>query len=217
MESSTIQGTIAKLDLHFKTEIMKHPTANDNDYRSKSLSEFNELINQYKPESLEEKSIAIFLQDSFAINNQATVEFLRRTNQLGLCQFINGHAIAIALGINRKLYISTDGNNYYTASASDRRPPMQRMNLEDLRVDTKRGRAGRKKVRKPKTPPTERQFHMGDVSILKKDPTPSEAYKNLTVEVGAPIKWGDAESPAITPKADTEVEENPDIIIEEED
>ena len=61
METKSMQEMIAELNLHFE-KIKGHPTVLDNDYRQSSLSTFNGLINQYKPESPEEKTVAELLR-----------------------------------------------------------------------------------------------------------------------------------------------------------
>src|SRR6478672_8661021 len=103
------------LNEHFARNIACHPVVKDDDFRQSSLMSFNEALNKYKPSTEEEKAIANFFRNACTNNLRCTLEYLKRLNLIGLTQFIGGHCMALALGVDNKLYIAQDANGVYTA------------------------------------------------------------------------------------------------------
>jgi hypothetical protein len=133
---------ISKLNLHFFENISMHAVVRNDDTRDSALAAFNQVINQFKPTTPEERAIADFFRDSFANNQHATLMYLRRMNYLGLSQFISGRCVAMALGIENKIHIVTDKSGCYVSKISNRRGGGRRGGRGDGDSDRRDDRRG---------------------------------------------------------------------------
>ena len=161
-----------RLNAHFIEKVQSHPVVVEKDYRQSSIQSFIEVLNSIKATEDKDKETAEDWQKNFRYNGAETIRYLRKMDRLGLTLLIGGRAIAMALNIEDRVYISSK-DNFHNAKINT---------VIKSGKKTKEKRGGEKKER--------RSSSVSSISSLIKDPSLDQII-GTQYERTHKLSWGD--------------------------